>query len=118
MDYFSSFGKEGIELFIKEVNSRPYFKKNNRKFGLSEKGSPRLDPYTNRSKSVFTRNIQEKPTNFVDYAADQNKSLKTRVDQYMKLMDNEDDETILNNDSTQLLKNMQRNKKKIQIEKK
>ena len=32
-------------------------------------------------------------------------------------MDNEDEETILNNDSTQLLKNIQRNKKKIHIEK-
>ena len=53
----------------------------------------------------------------MDYAADQNKSLKTRVDHYMKLMENEDDETILNNDSTQLLKNIQRNKKKIRIEK-
>ena len=113
MDYFSSFGKEGIELFLKEANNRPYFKKNNRNFGLSEKNSPRLDAYNTRSKSVFTRNIQEKPTNFVDYAADQNKSIKTRVDHYMKLMDNEDEETILNNDSTQLLKNIQRNKKKI-----
>ena len=33
----------------------------------------------------------------------------------MQLMDYEDAETILNNDSTQLLKNIQRNKKKIHI---
>jgi hypothetical protein len=34
----------------------------------------------------------------------------------MKLMENEDEEVILNNDSTQLLKNIQKNKKKILVE--
>ena len=94
VDYFSSFGREGIELFIKEANSRPYFKKNH----FSQKTSPR-DLYTHRSRSVFTTR-QEKPSNFVDYSAGQTKSLKTRVDHYMKLMEFEDEDTILNNDNT------------------
>ena len=43
IDYFSSFGKEGIELFLKEANTRNYFKKNSLKHGLTTvKGSPTL----------------------------------------------------------------------------
>jgi hypothetical protein len=69
VDYFSSFGREGIELFIKEANTRSYYRKSNVRNGFAtEKGSPRIE-FSQRSRTNLQRR-QERPSGFVDYKTD------------------------------------------------
>ena len=62
-------------------------------------GAVSRERYSSRIKLPSTNNR----TDFVKHEPNKNTSMKQRINHYMKLMDNEDPNLVLSNDSRQLL---------------
>ena len=64
-----------------------------------DKSNSMLGSQSRENFSSRLRLPSNRTDNFIKYEPDKNQSMKQRVDHYMKLMNNEDDSVILDNDS-------------------